>query len=393
MLERNYKISNVVNSQLDTIPKHIWESETTTFIDFAMATGQHISGCIQRLRQCGHSDENIKGRVFGFESDPSQVALAVNMNKLIGTFEPIEYNELLTKGYKNMKFDCVVGNPPFQKDTNIVKDPDNKQGSFWYEFVKLGLRHLNDDGYIAMVCPKSLFGAGGWGTKRSKVTEMLQTIRFTNIWPDFTKDFTVSIDIFGFTAVKNKSNSIVRIGNSDDTVIIDGSVPVPFLINKTAFNVVRKCFASGFRTMEFREKINATPNDAVVRVNGGRFKIYSKIFVGLENETKHRQQGVLINTNEIIGFKSAVSSKLWEYLFKIMGGESGNSVTGIMAMLPVMNDMTRPYSNAEWYAAFGITDDEQADIEKFLEPKPKKEKKQKVVKEKKAKKNKVTKND
>ena len=382
MLERNYKISNVVNSQLDTIPEHVWKSETTIFVDFAMATGQHIAGIITRLRKCGHSDENISGRIYGFESDLSQVALAINMNKLIGNFEAIEYNELVSKGYKGMKFDAVVGNPPFQKNTNIIKDPDNKQGSFWYEFVKLGINHLKEDGYIAMVCPKSLFGAGGWGTKRSKVTEMLQSVRFTNIWPDFTKDFTVSIDIFGFTAVKNKSHSVVTIGNSSDTVIIDGSVPVPFVINKTAFSVVRKCFSGGHKTMEFREKISAKPDDAVVRVNGGRFKIYSKTFVGLESDTKHRQQGAIIAQNEISGYKSAVNSKLWQYLFKIMGGESGNSVTGIMAMLPVLDNMTRSYSDDEWYSAFDITPEEQADITTFLQPKPKKQKSKKPRKKK-----------
>ena len=74
----------------------------------------------------------------------------------------------------------------------------------------------------------------------------------------------------------------------------------------------------------------------------------------------------IIETNEIPGYQSAVKSKLWEYIFKILGGEKGNSVTGFMKYMPIMADMTKEYNNDEWFAAFNIDTEMQKDIDQYL---------------------------
>ena len=102
-------------------------------------------------------------------------------------------------------------------------------------------------------------------------------------------------------------------------------------------------------------------------LNGGRFKQWKKTFVGLEQNTSNNQQGAILPADSIPGFTSLINSKLAEYIFKILGGEKGNSTTVILKHMPVMPDMTVSYSDQEWFDAFGIDKEMQADINKFLQ--------------------------
>lgn len=306
--------------------------------------------------------------LYGIDVNKIQSKIASTALKMAGGVEPNIYcDDSLTRD-DGMVFDAVLMNPPYQKDTNFKKDEDNKQGSFYYQFVDLGIDKLKNDGVLGVICPKSIFGSGGFGTKSFKVGQMIDSVSFTDIWPDLSEHFKVSIEILGFIAVKNTSRPAVRIVGTNDTVTIDGSVPVPFYVSKTAVSVIKKCFNTSKNTIGFKENIkNASSNDIVLKVNGGRFKQWRKTYVGKNGDTKHNQQGAVIKSSEILGYQSAVNSQLWEFIFKVMGGEKGNSVTGLVDRLPIMPDMTVSYTNEEWYTAFGITDEEQNDIQKFLE--------------------------
>lgn len=147
MLSRiKFEINTLVSEILDQLPAQIWTDKHTTFLDPAMAGGQFVQQIEQRLRRAGHSDHNIKSRVFGCEQFEHQVVYAVNKFKLIGNYAPCKF---LEKDFENMKFDVVIGNPPYQSG----KGEKGGKHSLWRKFVKKSFDLVEKDGYVAMVCP------------------------------------------------------------------------------------------------------------------------------------------------------------------------------------------------------------------------------------------------
>jgi hypothetical protein len=346
-----------------------WQDPNLKILDAACGRGNFLLAALEILESHGHTKEHIvRNMLYGIDISKVQSMIAKKALQLASGVEPnISCDNSLTKEW-NMDYSAILMNPPYQKDTDFIKDEGNKQGSFYYEFVKLGIDHLEDNGVLMVICPKSIFGSGGFGKKSFKVGEIIETTSFTEIWPDLNAHFNVGIEILGFSAVKNTTKPPVRIAGTADTITIDGKSPVPFYVSKTNASVIQKCFNTGNTTIGFKESIkNSKPTDVVLKVNGGRFKQWKKTYVGINSGTKHSQQGAVLKDTEVLGFQSAVASELWEFMFKAMGGEKGNSVTGLVDRLPVMPDMTKSYTNEEWYSHFGITDQEQADIKTFLE--------------------------
>lgn len=149
MLSRiKFEIEPLVNEMLDQLPSGVWASTETTFLDPAIAGGQFVRVLEQRLRAAGHSDDNISGRVFGYEKYDHQVNYAINKYKLIGKYAVCDF---LEKDFKDMKFDVIVGNPPFQ---------DGKKGGgqnkIYNQFCKKSLTLLRPTGIIGFITPASV---------------------------------------------------------------------------------------------------------------------------------------------------------------------------------------------------------------------------------------------
>ena len=278
-----------------------------------------------------------------------------------GGFEVKEMNEV-----KQIKYWFL--NPPYQKDASGDNDDDNKQGSFWWPFVKTPLttEASTSDAQFFVVSPKSIFGAGGFGNKSYKINQIKEAgAEFTHIYPDVTKCFPgIGIEICGWCIEKGKTSTTCTVDGFPGTIDITGNTPVPFFVSPLAMSVLEKCYTQD--SVPFKEKINPTEDQAVIRMNGGRWKKWEKMFVGYQRDTDHNQQGAIIPEAELPGFKSALDSELWKFIFKVLGGEKGNSVTGFMKCMPVMDDMTRSYTDAEWYKAFNITATEQDQIAEVL---------------------------
>ena len=149
---RTFKISDVVNNILDSFSADIWTSTTTTFLDPAIGGGQFVKEIERRLRKAGHSNENIKSRVFGFDSSNLRLRAAVGRNKLVGTYEVKNLidNEVL------MDFDVVVGNPPFNNADKKTTGGTGGNSTLYRTFRKKALSVLKPGGILAFVSPKAI---------------------------------------------------------------------------------------------------------------------------------------------------------------------------------------------------------------------------------------------
>jgi len=136
-----FDIGNEIDKQLSYLPTYIWESDSTTFCDLNMAGGQFIQKVGEWLRKYGHSDDNIRKRVFGFSEKPLYLSYIKSNPSLIGTFDI--YNENIT-----MKFDVQLGNDPYQKSVG-----PKKTEPIWDDLIIKRISLLNEGGFLALIHP------------------------------------------------------------------------------------------------------------------------------------------------------------------------------------------------------------------------------------------------
>ena len=107
----------------ERFPESIFLSETTTFADLQSAGLQSIIPLINKLREYGHSDDNIRSRVFAFmEND-------VYLNYVMSKYYNLPVTLDIYRESINMKFDVLVGNDPYQE-----KVGPNKTEPLWNKF-------------------------------------------------------------------------------------------------------------------------------------------------------------------------------------------------------------------------------------------------------------------
>lgn len=149
MLSRmKFEIEPLVSEMLDQLPEDVWTSDSTTFFDPAIGGGQFVREIEYRLRAAGHSDTNIQRRVFGLEDSELHIRYAVNKHKLIGQYVRLPYDRFLLMD-DTMKFDVVVGNPPFKNGNET-----GGKSSLWRKIVAKAWTLVKKDGMLAMIAPQ-----------------------------------------------------------------------------------------------------------------------------------------------------------------------------------------------------------------------------------------------
>ena len=144
----------------ERFPECLFSSETTTFADLQSAGLQSIIPLIDKLREYGHSDDNIRSRVFVFmENDVYLNYVMVKYNNL-----PVTLN--IYKESINMKFDVLIGNDPYQK-----KVGPKKTEPLWNKFFHKRISLLKEGGYLCLIHPS------GWRNIAGKFKDVQEVIR------------------------------------------------------------------------------------------------------------------------------------------------------------------------------------------------------------------------
>lgn len=146
MLSRiKFDVDILVKDILNQLPEEVWISNSTRFFDPAIGGGQFVRAIEKRLRSYGHSDDNIRDRVYGFEESSLHIKFAINKYKLVGQYVCLSYEKFFDLD-NSMKFDVIVGNPPYQGKAALHQQFFNKSYSL-----------LNDNGYLAFIQPATTY--------------------------------------------------------------------------------------------------------------------------------------------------------------------------------------------------------------------------------------------
>lgn len=204
----------VVDMMLDSLPKEIWQ-DTTKFLDMSCKGGEYLRGIYDRLMDnetmqskfpniIERSNHILKNQIYGIAL--SNVQLERTTKKLLGEDRNIkiipEYISILKAAYKTkstsiirqalnkefnqeMKFDVIIGNPPYQETTGGGKGGGGN--TLYDKFISAGIDM--SERYASFVVPAR------WYTDETRVKSLREKLINT---PNMVEihDFPDTDDLF-----------------------------------------------------------------------------------------------------------------------------------------------------------------------------------------------------
>lgn len=385
----------LANEIVAKIPEKHFVSDTDTFLDPAFAGGQLLKAVAKRLHKYGHSVENIRSRLFGYEDSIAYLNHPANYSTtMIASLTVVKYLEFINMTKKD--FDVVLGNPPYESATaDGRKDQAN---NLWSKFTKKAFEIVKKDGTVAFVTPTS------WLSPASDIGKGVKGIRFIRDYfqklsvlymniNECAKHFSVG-STFSYFVVKNTETSAFKTEILTDetsyTIDLRDIEYFPKTMNELAISINKKTLERGAKfgfignnlpecKIEFvKEKTNEhnIPAYHTAAKNGTYW--YAKEHISTHSRKKvvvsisgefnpvYDNIGELSFTNMCIVYylnsgdntesiKSFLESKLIKFLM------TQNKYTGWIA--PITHDLpdvdkTKIWTDEELYAHFDLTQEE-----------------------------------
>ena len=196
----------LVREVVYSIPeKFILDSETK-FFDPAMGGGQFLRGILDRAVELGVSRESILPRLYGIERSLPYVNHAKWKLGLEGA------NLAVSRQYDvelfNVRFDVVVGNPPYQETENGKRK--DQASNLWSKFWVKCLEVSSEGGFVSLITPTS------WLSPSADLRGEFKVNGKTRLWDVFDSYSTVAqvTDVGQFFKGVGSSFGIVRVDKS-----------------------------------------------------------------------------------------------------------------------------------------------------------------------------------
>jgi hypothetical protein len=174
-----YTPSIFVKEISDKFPKEIWNNPNLTLCDPAVKSGIYLSEIFIRLMS-GLSEFQpneqkryiyiVENMLYGYTTSDLAFKVASKLLMLndVKCNHNIKNKRFLEENIE-MKFDVIVGNPPFQGQSEKRGIGGARSNLLWPKFVIKVLCYLKETGYLAFIHP------GGWRKPESKLWSILRS--------------------------------------------------------------------------------------------------------------------------------------------------------------------------------------------------------------------------
>jgi len=213
-----------------------------------------LKGVVLRLSANGHSTENINSRVFGFEINNKM------FNETKRKFRGISIiKQDFLKTDINMKFDVIVGNPPYQNGSNSMSE------ALWLKFIVKASKLSNK---VLFVTPKSWCNLSEDSYKQELYNIFNEKLVYANISEDIKKNYFSGIgsSFSYFILDSNKNKNTFTIKNKDVFELSYEEVKwIPNNLDRMTLNILNKTLWSNSK------KLNGSFNEITGYRKGGKF--------------------------------------------------------------------------------------------------------------------------
>jgi hypothetical protein len=387
----------LVKEMLDKIPEEVWKNPKSVFLDPCMGKGTFLIEIVNTLTYIyGYTEENAKSRVYGYDIRVKYI----NHLQRRG-FINVRHKDFLSEIIK-MKFDAIVGNPPYQSG-------NNKSNKLWVKFISKSLELSQN---LCFVVPQSLMTS-----ESGQITDIRKKLsNKQNVFNLTKKDiFNVGEKVVYFTSVSsNTIESTIIFPDSTSKKVSNLTKRLPVDINDnlklSIFKKIEDFPNKNQYVYDFNPNSNKTTpkrliKEGIVSENEDdevfKYKVhhsasktlYSRVLVSSysqNNQSTYGKLKVILNysggfvgerymflTTDLVGKQmlgilvnnetegnnliNLYSSKLFNWY--VNAEKSGGFNTGILK-LPTM-DISKKWSDIEIYNFFKLTKEEIEYVESY----------------------------
>ena len=395
-----YTPNSLAQDMLSKIPEVFWTSPTNHVMDPCVKSGiflmQSIENFMRGLESWQPCVEKrfkhiVENQIYGFccsswahkmvnksiFGDMMHIGHIYNYQFLDSGGEiSIVVKELINK--ENMKFEAIVGNPPYQNGTDKNSGSSDK---LWMEFVKKSILSLEKNGYMCIVHPI------GWRTIGNEMwKEVYQKIQveYCKIEPHVDWGVGIKVDWY---IIRNTDYTIpTEVEFKDKTKIIDFRKVSGIVGDST----VEKLLNCGEDTIDFHQSHShdsrrdfisksesstntfplrhTTPNNLLWSSKSHKWQNEKKVLVSNSGYLYPTYDDGVYGTTQacwVVFVKSKIdgeylvrllNSKLFTYFINNVKTSGYNNK--LLKLLPYPKGLSDNFTNADLYAHFKLTDDE-----------------------------------